>query len=270
MQNLERVGSGRHIGGTLINLQDERSFTKHEKEFSMTNEIVSHVRHNMKNLRFTFTHVDNTVTVKLNDEPPWEGELTIPKSRYDKGPREYEIDALEPGENRIQVTANDTGGSAALIGKLTVEYDDGSEEVVTEWDYYQAQGPGDTFIEETIMLIYDDSTSATVTDVILTFTQIDDRVEVFLNGSSEPAWSNKILRYNQSPVTWQVSPLKAGMNELEVKAFNTAGSATLYGSVEFHYSDGRRVQAHSWALDAGHHVPRDPEPFEHFSIEIPH
>jgi hypothetical protein len=24
----------------------------------MTNEIVSHVRHNMKNLRFTFTHVD--------------------------------------------------------------------------------------------------------------------------------------------------------------------------------------------------------------------
>lgn len=109
-----------------------------------------------------------------------------------------------------------------------------------------------------------------VEGVVLTFTQIDDKVEVYLNGSSTPAWTYGLLRYNEPPVTWSVPLVSGKTNTIEVKAFNRIGSATLHGSVEFRYSDGSRIEERKWTIQPNYNVARDPEPFEHYKVNIPH
>ncbi len=112
-----------------------------------------------------------------------------------------------------------------------------------------------------------------VEGVVLTFTQIDDMVEIYLNGNSIPAWTHDILRYNEPPVTWSVPLVSGRTNKIEVKVFNRAASGTLHGTVEFRYSDGSRIsriEEHRWTLKPNYQVPRAPDPFEHYTVEIPY
>ncbi|NND75205.1 MAG: hypothetical protein HKN44_09385 [Ilumatobacter sp.] len=102
---------------------------------------------------------------------------------------------------------------------------------------------------------------------MLKFTQIDDEVQVFHNDSQDPVWKHGILRHTDEAQTHTLE-LQGGANKLEVKAFNDIGSASLFGSITYSYAD--RTETHVWEDNAGHHVPRRPEPFEHYVHEFQH
>lgn len=232
------------------------------------------VRPNVTEVLFEFLTIDDQVTIARNGdtENAWLGSTTGGQNNSQYSLLNSPESALS-GRDTFEVTATNTTFIGTLKGNLRVKYDDGTEDLVTEWDI-SARGlrnseTSEDFYSGIVTLIYEEQTPEPkqLEHVVFEFTQIDDYVEIFVNGSSEPVHRHRILRGGQDafevPLDYSVE------NRIVVKAFNTAGLAALHGSVKYRYSDGTETEDFKWEIDNTHHVPRYPLPFLHAEFTIP-